>query len=38
MLAWSRIAVLHVIGTTVCLGVLYSLVCCATLLYAREPA
>jgi predicted exporter len=38
MLAWSRIAVLHVIGTTVCLGVLFSLVCCATLLYARETA
>ena len=38
MLAWSRIAVLHVIGTTVCLGVVFSLACCATLLYAREPA
>jgi predicted exporter len=38
MLAWSRIAILHVIGTTVCLGVAFSLVCCALLLYAREPA
>jgi predicted exporter len=38
MLAWSRIAVLQVIGTTVCLGVAFSLVCCALLLYAREPA
>jgi predicted exporter len=38
MLAWSRIAILQVIGTTVCLGVAFSLVCCALLLYAREPA
>jgi predicted exporter len=37
-LAWSRIAVLHVIGTTVCVGVAFSLVCCALLLCAREPA
>ena len=38
MLAWSRIAILHVIGSTVCLGVAFSLVCCALLLHAREPA
>ena len=38
MLAWSRIAVLHVIGTTVCVGVAFSLFCCGLLLYAREPA
>ena len=37
MLAWSRIAVLQVIGTTVCLGVVFSLVCCALLLVARDP-
>ena len=38
MLAWSQIAILHVIGTTVCLGVAFSLVCSALLLYARDPA
>jgi predicted exporter len=38
MLALSRIAVLQVIGTTVCIGVGYSLLCCALLLFAREPA
>jgi predicted exporter len=38
LLAWSRIAILHVIGTTVCVGVAFSLFCCALLLYAREPA
>jgi predicted exporter len=35
-LAWSRIAVLQVIGATVCIGVVFSLVCCALLLGARE--
>jgi predicted exporter len=38
MLALSRIAVLQVIGTTVCIGVVYSLLCCALLLFARNPA
>jgi predicted exporter len=33
----SRIAVLPVIGTTVCIGVVYSLLCCAPLLFARDP-
>jgi predicted exporter len=37
MLALSRIAVLQVIGTTVCIGVVISLVCCALLLFARDP-
>ena len=38
VLALSRIAVLQVIGVTVALGVIYSLVCCALLLFARDPA
>lgn len=38
MLALSRIAVLQVIGTTVCIGVVYSLLCCALLLFARDPS
>ena len=38
MLAWSRIAILQVIGMTVCVGVAFSLICCALLLYTREPA
>ena len=37
MLAWSRIAVLQVIGVTVCIGVAFSMVCCALLLYVRDP-
>jgi predicted exporter len=38
MLALSRISVLHVIGVTVCIGVAYSLLCCALLLFARDRA
>ena len=38
MLALSRIAVLQVIATTVCIGVVFSLVCCALLLGVRDPA
>lgn len=38
MLALSRIAVLQVIGVTVTLGVIYSLLLCALLLFARDPA
>ena len=38
MLSLSRIAVLQVIGTTVCIGVVYSLLCCALLLFARDHA
>jgi predicted exporter len=38
MLAASRIAVLQIIGVTVCIGVGYSLLLCALLLFAREPA
>ena len=37
-LALSRIAVLQVIGMTVCIGVVYSLLGCALLLFARDPA
>lgn len=37
VLALSRIAVLQVIGVTVALGVIYSLVCCALLLFVRDP-
>ena len=38
MLALSRIGILQVIGTTVCIGVVYSLLCCALLLFARDPS
>ena len=37
MLATSRIAILQVIGMTVCTGVVCSLICCALLLFARDP-
>jgi len=38
MLALSRIAVLQVIGSTVCIGVGFSLVCCVLLLGTRDTA
>ncbi len=38
MLAWSRIAVLQVIGLTVCIGVAFSLACCALLIRTRDTA
>jgi len=38
MLAWSRIAVLQVIGLTVCIGVAFSLSCCALLIRTRDTA
>ena len=38
MLAWSRIAVLQVIGATVCIGVAFSLVCCVLLISTRDTA
>ena len=37
MLALSHVVVLKVIGLTVALGVVYSLLCCAVLLLARAP-
>jgi predicted exporter len=38
MLAWSRMAVLQVIGSTVCIGVAFSLICCVLLIRTRDPA